>query len=98
MGHVAGLNDVVFEEYAKDAWAQIQENAWLLPHFEQQCATLADMIDTFDQWKSLDIFKPLKKVVESVFEGCGIQMSQLPSGKLHIWIKDGALPILTSES
>jgi hypothetical protein len=93
MGHVAGLDDVVLEEYAKDAWAQIQENAWLLPHFEQQYATLADMINTFDQWKSLDVFNPLKKVVENVFEDCGIPMSQLPNGTLHIWIKDGRLPV-----
>jgi hypothetical protein len=93
MGHVAGLNDVVLEEYAKDAWAQILENDWLLAHFEKQYATLADMMNSFEHWQNLEAFNPLKEVVERVFEDCGVPMRQEPDGTLRIWIKDGKLPI-----
>jgi hypothetical protein len=92
MGHVAGLNEA-FEDYAHEAWMLMQENAWLLPRFEQQYAALAEMMSTFEQWKGVEAFDPLKKIVENVFEDCGIPMLQLPDGTLRIWIKDGRLPI-----
>lgn len=60
MGHVSGLNEV-FEEYAKEAWVLMQENSWLLPRFEEQYAELAEMMRTFEQWKGLEAFDPLKR-------------------------------------
>ena len=92
MGHVASF-DKPFEEAAKDAWRVMEENTWLLPRFEEQFAILAEMINTFSQWKGLEAFDPLKELVRNVFEDCGVPMCQLPNGTLHIWIKDGKLPI-----
>lgn len=71
MGHVAGLN-VVFEEYAKEAWALMQENEWLLPRFEEQYAALAEMMNNFEQWKGLNVFDSMKAIIRGVFEDCGI--------------------------
>jgi hypothetical protein len=92
MGHVSGLNEV-FEEYAKEAWVLMRENSWLLPRFEEQYAELAEMMRTFEQWKGLEAFDPLKGIVQRVFKDCGIPMLQLPNGTMRFWIRDGELPV-----
>ncbi len=71
----------------------MEENTWLLPRFEEQFAILAELINTFSQWKGLEAFDPPKELVRNVFEDCGVPMCQLPNVTLHIWIKDGKLPI-----
>ena len=67
---------------------------WLLfPRFEELFAALAEMMNTFEQWKGLEAYDPLKKVVRDVLEDCGITMQQTPSGSLYIWVNEGKLPL-----
>jgi len=51
------------------------------------------MMNTFEQWKGLEAYDPLKKVVRDVLEDCGITMQQTPSGSLYIWVNEGKLPL-----
>lgn len=92
MGHAVGL-DKPFEEVANEAWLLMQENDWLFPRFEELFAALADMMNTFEEWKGLEAYDPLKKVVRNVVEDCGITMQQTPNGSLHIWVNEGKLPL-----
>ena len=92
MGHTAGL-DKPFEEAANEAWLLMEENDWLFPRFEELFAALAEMMNTFEQWKGLEAYDPLKKVVRDVLEDCGITMQQTPSGSLYIWVNEGKLPL-----
>jgi hypothetical protein len=47
----------------------------------------------FRAMEGVEAFDPLKGIVHNVFEDCGIAMHQKPDGTLHIWIKDGKLPM-----
>jgi len=50
------------------------------------------MLDTFEQWESLQVFEPLKQVVRGLLMDCGIRISD-SSGSLYVFVAAGKLPI-----
>lgn len=92
IGHAVGLAKP-FEEVTNEAWLLMQENDWLFPRFEELYAVLAEMMNSFEHWKGLEAFDPLKRVVRGVLEDCGITMQKTSNGSLYIWVSDGKLPL-----
>lgn len=91
LGHAAGLKESL-EEVAPEAWQQLQSNPWLSPSIEKLEQTLATMLDTFEQWESLETFEPLKQVARGLLMDCGIRISD-SSGSLYVSVAAGKLPI-----
>lgn len=85
MGHSAGLNKPL-AEIAPKASMLMRGNDWLSPRFEELVAALATMMDTFEQWKGLDAFQPLKNVIRNVLNNCGITIQATSDGSLFIWV------------
>jgi hypothetical protein len=95
LGHAAGLGEPA-EELAPNTFAVLQSNSWLLPWILKLNETLAAMFDTFGDWKTLDVFEPLKQVARDLLGACGITISD-SNGKLFVYVDDGELPVSMSD-
>jgi hypothetical protein len=96
LGHAAGLNKPL-QEIAPEAWQLLQSEGWLLPRISELEDCLANMMETFADWRSLDAFEPLKKVVRDQLADCGITMKG-DKGRLRIFVSEGALPVSECET
>ena len=67
MGHTA--KSTTFSRGGKRRMAPDGGNNSLFPHFVELFAALAEMMNTFEEWKELKLYEPLKKVVRSVLTG-----------------------------
>jgi len=94
LGHAVGLSKSL-EEIAPEAWQLLQSNAWLLPWIEKMLEDLCTMLDTFERWKGLEAFEPLKQVMRGLLADCGITISVTAKGSLYIWVGRGKLPVET---
>jgi hypothetical protein len=92
LGHAVGLNKSV-EEIAPEGWQLLQLNSWLLPAIEKLDEVLSSMLNTFEQWKGLDVFEPLKQIMRGLLADCGFTMSVTENGSLYIWVGQGKLPV-----
>jgi hypothetical protein len=91
LGHAAGLDKTV-NEIAPETWMLLQSNAWLLPSVEALNEVLSQMLQTFEEWKSLEVFEPLKQLARRLLADCGIHISDA-NGSLFISIGPGSLPV-----
>jgi hypothetical protein len=91
LGHAAGLNKSI-EELAPGAWGILQSNPWISTWIEKLDRTLQTMLETFEEWQSLDAFDPLKQVARGLLTDCGISISD-SSGSLYVYVDAGKLPI-----
>lgn len=91
LGHAAGLNTSL-EDMAREAFEILQSNPWLLPWIEKLQRTLGTMLDTFEEWQSLEVFDPLKQIARGLFADCGMSISD-SNGSLHVYVAPGKLPI-----
>ena len=92
LGHAAGLSKPA-SEIAPKTWALLNDNAWLVPWIETLDQTLSSMLDTFEQWKSIDAFEPSKHLARGLFADCGIKISDL-NGSLYVSVGHGKLPVV----
>ncbi len=91
LGHAAGLGQST-SETAPETWALLKRNAWLLPSVERLSEELSRMYETFEEWKSLEVFEPLKQHARSLFADCGIRISDR-DGSLYVFVSPGELPL-----
>lgn len=91
LGHAAGLNRPV-QELAPGTWELLQLNPWLLPWIEKLDDALVTMLNTFEHWKGLETFEPLKQVGRGLLMDCGITISDL-DGSLYVYVAGGKLPV-----
>lgn len=91
LGHAAGLGKPA-GEIAPETWTLLTSNVWLLRWVERLNEELARMLDTFEHWKSLDAFEPLKLLARRLLADCGIGISDV-NGSLYISIGPGKLPL-----
>jgi hypothetical protein len=90
LGHAVGLNKPI-EEVAPEAWRLLQSEEWFLPWIAKLDDTLVSMMNSFNDWKSLDVFEPLKQVMRGLLVDCGITM-KFDGSKLRVWVREGKLP------
>jgi hypothetical protein len=91
LGHAAGLDRPV-QELAPGAWELLQFNLWLLPWIKKLDDALVTMLNTFEHWKGLETFEPLKQVARGLLMDCGITISD-SNGSLYVYVAGGKLPI-----
>jgi hypothetical protein len=91
LGHAAGL-DVPASEIAPETWVLLQNNPWLMPAVEKLNQILSSMLETFDEWKSLEVFEPLKQLARDLLADCGIKISD-SNGSLYVSVGPGKLPV-----
>ena len=91
LGHATGLNKSL-QELAPEAWQLMQSNPWLAPWIEKLEQTLATLLDTFEQWESLEVFEPLKQVARGLLTDCGFRISD-SNGSLYVYVAAGELPV-----
>src|SRR6266404_695069 len=91
LGHAAGLGQST-SETAPETWALLKRNAWLLPSVERLSEELSRMYETFEEWKSLEVFEPLKQLERTLFADCGIGISDR-DGSLYVFVGPGQLPL-----
>ncbi len=91
LGHAAGLGEPA-HELAPEAWGLLEANIWLLPWIKQLNEALVAMLETFDEWKSLEVFDPLKQIARGLLADCGIALSD-SNGSLYVSVSSGKLPV-----
>jgi hypothetical protein len=91
LGHAAGLGQSTCET-APETWALLKRNAWLLPSVERLSGELSRMYERFEEWKSLEVFEPLKQLERTLFADCGIGISDR-DGSLYVFVGPGKLPL-----
>jgi hypothetical protein len=87
LGHAAGL-DKPAEDLAPDVFDLLQSSPWLLPWIQKLKETLVEMFDTFDMWKGLDVFDPLKQIARGLLKVCGITIRD-SNGSLFVIVDSG---------
>jgi hypothetical protein len=90
LGHAAGLSQSI-GDIAPETWSLLNSNAWLLSSVEGLNRELSRMYETFDEWKSLAVFEPLKQLERTLFADCGIGIADR-DGSLYVSLGPGKLP------
>jgi hypothetical protein len=91
LGHLAGLGKSV-RELTPEAFDLLQANPWLLPWIMKLNDTLVEMLNTFEEWKSVDVFEPLKQITRGLLKDCGITIRD-SNGSLFVLVDHGKLPV-----
>jgi hypothetical protein len=89
LGHAAGL-DKPPSEVAPAAWTLLSNNPWLFTWVERLNQVLSSMLETFAEWKSLEVFDPLKQLARGLLADCGIAISD-SNGSLYVSVGAGKL-------
>lgn len=90
-GHEAGLGKPP-SQLAPETRLRLNANAWLLPWVGKLKQVLSSMVEAFEEWKSLDVFEPLKQPSRGLFGDCGIVISY-SNGSLYVLVGAGKLPV-----
>jgi len=90
-GHARGLRKS-FQDLAPEGWKLLKSETWLLPWVIKLDESLSTTANTFDSWKGLDAFKPLKQIVRGLLADCEIAFRTV-NDSLYIWVNPGKLPI-----
>lgn len=91
LGHAAGLGKSA-SETAPETWALLNNNVWLFSWVDKLNEELFRMFETFEEWKSLGVFEPLKLLARGLLADCGIRISDF-QGSLYISVGPGKLPV-----
>jgi hypothetical protein len=84
LGHAAGLGKPA-GEIAPETWTALDNNLWLLPSVEKLNQEFSQMLKTFEEWKSLEVFEPLKHLARQLLADWGIRISDA-NGSLYVSI------------
>jgi hypothetical protein len=91
LGHAAGLGKPA-HELASGAWALLGSNVWLLPWIKKLDEALGAMMETFEEWKSLEVFAPLQQIARGLLADCGMTLSD-SKGSLYVGVGTGKLSV-----
>lgn len=99
VGHVEGLSQSIGDA-APDAMRVIERNSWFKPFFEQLRNELEALYGAYGEWKSLEVFEPLKRLVYELLKDRGIDVQAKPDGGAYINVpfREGTVPSLSEQA
>lgn len=93
VGHVDGLSRSI-EDAAPDAMRAIERNSWFKPFFERLRRDLSALYGVYGEWKSLEVFEPLMRLVYELLKDRGIDVQAKPDGGAYVNVpfSEGTIP------
>lgn len=84
LGHVAGLDDVVFNQCAPRAQRALEDNPQFCDTFESLSSILKDLWSNYGHWPGPEVYDPLKELAVKFIHDSGLDVSLTPEG---VWVK-----------
>lgn len=79
IGHIDGLGGGI-QELGPQAYERTQQIGYFKPFFEKLVAHLRDLHSTYGQWKTIEVFEPLKLLVHELLKTGGMDIQQRSEG------------------